>query len=176
MTVARQRDADMFIDLDAWLRADIAGTLAYAGTIGGSRLLDTDMRGRLARTAHERRKRLHKETPRACVCGDTFLPARSNAVRVEVPGECARVEAVAEEPPVRRSQNPLALLPMFSDSRDEPNGPDDVSLPTSAPAFTYTRPVTDDQRALSTHVSMFGSDGYPVRKVGSRHGRGATAA
>lgn len=28
---------------------------------------------------------------------------------------------------------------------------------------------TEDQRALLVHVSRFGSDGYPVRKVGSHH-------
>lgn len=27
------------------------------------------------------------------------------------------------------------------------------------------RPVTEAERALLTHVSMFGSDGYPVRKL-----------
>ena len=31
------------------------------------------------------------------------------------------------------------------------------------------RPVTEDERAMMTHISMWGSDGYPVRKCGSRH-------
>lgn len=38
-----------------------------------------------------------------------------------------------------------------------------------APVFVYDRPLTEDERALNNHVLMFGSDGYPVRKVGSRH-------
>ena len=29
--------------------------------------------------------------------------------------------------------------------------------------------VTDDERDLLGHIRMWGSDGYPVRKVGSRH-------
>lgn len=35
--------------------------------------------------------------------------------------------------------------------------------------FTYDRPLTDDERDLLVHIRMWGSDGYPVRKVGSRH-------
>jgi hypothetical protein len=29
--------------------------------------------------------------------------------------------------------------------------------------------LSDDERALLTHVSRWGSDGYPVAKVGSHH-------
>jgi hypothetical protein len=29
--------------------------------------------------------------------------------------------------------------------------------------------ISEDERDLLTHVSMWGSDGYPVTKVGSRH-------
>lgn len=32
-----------------------------------------------------------------------------------------------------------------------------------------TRALTDRERRLITHVGMFGSDGYPVSKVGSKH-------
>lgn len=32
------------------------------------------------------------------------------------------------------------------------------------------RGITDDERALMVHVSMFGSDGYPINKYG-RSGR-----
>lgn len=31
------------------------------------------------------------------------------------------------------------------------------------------RGITDDERALVQHVGLWGSAGYPVRKVGSRH-------
>lgn len=31
------------------------------------------------------------------------------------------------------------------------------------------RGLTDDERDLLTHVSLWGSDGYPISKVGSRH-------
>jgi hypothetical protein len=31
------------------------------------------------------------------------------------------------------------------------------------------RQISDDERSLVIHVSMWGSDGYPVHKVGSRH-------
>lgn len=31
------------------------------------------------------------------------------------------------------------------------------------------RPVTEDERAMIEHVIRWGSDGYPVAKVGSRH-------
>lgn len=30
------------------------------------------------------------------------------------------------------------------------------------------RPTTEDERALLNHVCMWGSDGYPIQKVGSR--------
>lgn len=29
-------------------------------------------------------------------------------------------------------------------------------------------PLTDGEKRLMTHVSMFGSDGYPIRKLGNR--------
>jgi hypothetical protein len=29
-----------------------------------------------------------------------------------------------------------------------------------------SRPISEDERALMTHVTMWGSDGYPVRKLG----------
>lgn len=29
-------------------------------------------------------------------------------------------------------------------------------------------PLTDAERALAAHVNMFGSDGYPLRKLGGR--------
>jgi len=32
----------------------------------------------------------------------------------------------------------------------------------------HTRPVTENERRLVSHVMMWGSDSYPVRKVGSR--------
>jgi hypothetical protein len=32
----------------------------------------------------------------------------------------------------------------------------------------YVRPLSEDDRALVTHITMWGSDGYPIRKVGSR--------
>ena len=31
------------------------------------------------------------------------------------------------------------------------------------------RGISEDEQALMTHISRFGSDGYPVRRVGSRH-------
>lgn len=34
--------------------------------------------------------------------------------------------------------------------------------------FTFDRPLTEDERALATHISMFGSAGYPVRKLGRK--------
>lgn len=34
--------------------------------------------------------------------------------------------------------------------------------------FTYDRPLTEDERALLTHVSMWGSTGYPVKKMAGR--------
>jgi hypothetical protein len=34
--------------------------------------------------------------------------------------------------------------------------------------LTYTRPLSDDDRALMTHISLWGSTGYPVRRLGSR--------
>ena len=34
---------------------------------------------------------------------------------------------------------------------------------------TFDRPLTDDERDLMAHIAMWGSAGYPVRKVGSRH-------
>ena len=33
----------------------------------------------------------------------------------------------------------------------------------------YQRNLTADERSLQTHISMFGSRAYPVKKVGSRH-------
>lgn len=36
-----------------------------------------------------------------------------------------------------------------------------------APTFAYDRPLTEDERWLVDHVSMWGSDGYPVRKRGN---------
>lgn len=30
-------------------------------------------------------------------------------------------------------------------------------------------PLTEDEKSLMTHISRFGSDGYPVAKVGSHH-------
>lgn len=46
-----------------------------------------------------------------------------------------------------------------------------TSTPTVAPSptFAFDRPLLEDERALMTHVTMFGSDGYPVARVGSRH-------
>lgn len=38
-----------------------------------------------------------------------------------------------------------------------------------AVAEAARRPLTEDERALMTHVMMFGSDGYPVSRCGSRH-------
>jgi len=29
-----------------------------------------------------------------------------------------------------------------------------------------SRPITDDERALMMHLSMWGSDGYPINKLG----------
>ena len=40
---------------------------------------------------------------------------------------------------------------------------------TAAPTFIYTRPLTEDERSLVAHIRMWGSDGYPVARVGSRH-------
>ena len=34
--------------------------------------------------------------------------------------------------------------------------------------FTYDRPLTDDERDLMAHIRMWGSTGYPVRKLGRR--------
>lgn len=50
----------------------------------------------------------------------------------------------------------------------EPTPAPDHDLAAS-PTFTYDRPLLEDERALMTHVTMFGSDGYPVARVGSRH-------
>ena len=30
-------------------------------------------------------------------------------------------------------------------------------------------PLSEDERGLMTHISRWGSDGYPVHKVGSKH-------
>jgi hypothetical protein len=76
ITTARDRDATLYHDLDSWLRADLAGALAYQGAIGGSRLLNEDVQARLSTAAIKRRKRLRRMTPRTCVCGETFTPAR----------------------------------------------------------------------------------------------------
>lgn len=35
-------------------------------------------------------------------------------------------------------------------------------------AASARRRVTDDERRLLTHVSLFGSDGYPIRKLGRK--------
>ncbi|MFL5909461.1 MAG: hypothetical protein ACJ768_02665 [Gaiellaceae bacterium] len=36
----------------------------------------------------------------------------------------------------------------------------------TTPVFTHDRPLTEDEQSLVTHISMWGSDGYPVRKLG----------
>ena len=33
---------------------------------------------------------------------------------------------------------------------------------------TYDRPLSDDDRALMTHIDMWGSSGYPVKKMAGR--------
>lgn len=76
--VAREKDAAALTSLEAWLRADAAGTLHYKGAPGGSVELDDTTRARQLCRAYARRRLW----PRACgECGESFRPSRADTKR-----------------------------------------------------------------------------------------------
>lgn len=74
----RAIDAEVIHSLDDYLRADIEGTLAYAGAEGGSGMIETELQNELSAKAWKRRMRW----PRKCTaCGESFTPDRRTAAR-----------------------------------------------------------------------------------------------
>lgn len=83
---ARARDAEQFLTLDDWLRAEVAGDLVYRGARGGTERIPDELRSRSMRLAEDRRR----QWPIACACGKSFVRDRANARRCAECREAAR--------------------------------------------------------------------------------------
>jgi hypothetical protein len=45
----------------------------------------------------------------------------------------------------------------------------DRSRAAAVPMFPFDRELVEDEQSLVTHISRWGSDGYPIKKAGRRH-------